>query len=99
LILKENAGNFNPGTGMIMLQHLQTSKEAERLKILGSVTTASPENKGHPITLIHPTHFSALHHANIWDVNADDPTLSKFQQSNKIAEGKIGQEDQTRQRQ
>jgi hypothetical protein len=46
--------------------------------------TASPENQGRPI----PMHFNALHHANLWAVNAGNPTLSELQQSNKIAEEK-----------
>jgi hypothetical protein len=58
------------------------------LKRLSSLMTASSENQGHPITLIHPTHFNALHHANLWAVNANDLTLSELQQSNKIVEEK-----------
>jgi hypothetical protein len=59
------------------------------LKRSSSLTAASTENQGRPIASIHPTHFNALHHANLWAVNTNKPTLSKPQQSNKIAEAKL----------
>jgi hypothetical protein len=70
------------------LPHVFRAIKSGVLKRLSYLTAASIENQGKPITSIHQTHFNALHHANLWAVNADDPTLSKLQQSNKIAEEK-----------